>query len=43
MRTTVPEMNPAPGERLQKFAGDRVRFILRADKGESARGGLRAM
>jgi predicted glycogen debranching enzyme len=36
-------MSPAPGERLQKFAGDRVRFVLRAAQGPSARQGARAM
>ena len=35
-------MNPAPGERLQRFVGDRLRFTLGDAEGRQATGGWRA-
>jgi starch synthase (maltosyl-transferring) len=39
----IPTMTPAPGERLLRFVGDRVRFSLRAGNNSPARDGWRAL
>ncbi len=36
-------MTPAPGERLQRFAGDRVRFSIAGGEGRGPRNGWRAV
>jgi predicted glycogen debranching enzyme len=42
MQIFEPTMTPAPGERLQRFVGDRIRFELRDRKGRSPAAGWRA-
>src|SRR6266700_4851405 len=39
MENVVPMMSPAPGERLLRFVGDRVRFTLKDSKGGRRRAG----
>src|SRR5262245_31803904 len=42
MHSPMPVMSPAPGDRLQRFVGDRVRFTLKDGAGaKSWRGVLR--
>ncbi len=42
MQPLVLEMTPAPGDRLQRFVGDRVRFFLKAPGGCDAMQGWQA-
>ena len=39
MENVVPMMSPAPGERLLRFVGDRVRFTLKDSQGGRRRAG----
>ena len=38
METVVPVMSPAPGERMLRFVGDRVRFTLKDAAGKRRKG-----
>jgi starch synthase (maltosyl-transferring) len=42
MDPLVPEMSPAPGQRLQRFVGDQVRFFIRDAQGRRPANGWRA-
>ena len=41
MENVAPMMSPAPGERLLRFVGDRVRFTLKDASGPRRKGGAR--
>ncbi len=43
MEPMLPEMSPAPGERAQRFVGDRVRFVLRDKRGRTPAPGWRGV
>ncbi len=43
MHGLVPEMTPAPGDRLQRFVGDRVQFALTAPSAGAGLKGWRAL
>ena len=42
MEQLIPDMMPAPGERLMRFIGDRVRFALKDSGGRSSAKGWQA-
>ena len=43
MAVLIPEMWPAPGRRLQRFVGDRVRFTVRDQRGNPPAKGWKAL
>src|SRR5438309_1937479 len=43
MQPMIPIMTPAPGERLQRFVGDRVRFLLKDSLGRGPLAGWKAL
>ena len=43
MQPLIPVMTPSPGDRLQRFVGDRVYFVLKDRDGRSPMKGWRAL
>src|SRR5213593_2598474 len=43
MQPLIPVMTPPPGDRLQRFVGDRVRFVLKDREGRGRLDGWRAL